>query len=79
MHDEKEHNWNKIVALLYADKRRKSVLVLAPGEFNGDRLVETFEDTDEGVGDSLAREILHYHLPVDCVKLNQQIPPMHPG
>ena len=34
MHDEKEQDWSKIVALLYTDKRWESMLVLAPGEFN---------------------------------------------
>ena len=27
-----------------------------PGEFNSDQLVETFDDADEGVRDSVARE-----------------------
>ena len=32
------------------------MLVLVPGEFNSDRLVETFDDADEGVRHSVARE-----------------------
>ena len=55
MHDEKEQDWGKIVALLYADKRRESMLVFAPaGEFNCYWLVETFDDVDEGVRESVA-------------------------
>ena len=30
----------------YADKRRESMLVLAPGEFDGDQLVETSDDVE---------------------------------
>ena len=48
MHDEKEQDWSKIVALLYADKRGESMLVLAPGEFDGGRLVETTDDVRRG-------------------------------
>ena len=50
-HDGKVQNWSKIVILLYANKRRESMIDLATGEFNGDILVETFNDADEGVTD----------------------------
>ena len=64
----REQNWNKIVTLVYANKRRESMLVLAPCEFNSDRLVETFDDADEGIMDFVARENFHQHVLVDCVK-----------
>ena len=55
-------------ALLYADKRRECMLVLAPSEFNSDGLVITFDDADEGIRDSIARENFHQYVLVDCVK-----------
>ena len=32
------------------------------------RMLETFDDADEGIRDSVARENFHQHVPVDCVK-----------
>ena len=32
------------------------MLVLVPDEFNSDMLVETFDDADEGIRDSVARD-----------------------
>ena len=39
----------------YADERREIMLILVPGEFNSNWLVETFDNADERLlGDSIA-------------------------
>ena len=60
--------WSKVIALLYTNKKGESTLVLAPGELNIDLFVETLENADERIGDSVARENFHQHVLIDCDK-----------